>query len=245
MVIDYVDGNRLPDGGVYCAAAFVGSALKNVADSDITDKSNKFEEEAEEYFRAAEPVTHDDWLPTTRRLRESYQWRGYAKRLKGLRSELRQIVIHKLLTSFDSSPDEGPELLMKMLNRKMAIVSSSSKTASKKPKLEVVINREQSCLLKNEGGWKVSGDLIRSGNQEGTAIAGLCFKSISDSGQGDSWVINDMRIHASEKDLEIDDSEPKRIVFSVGPKFQDSPFSCLVKPPAGVDLKVAGFKQGG
>jgi len=134
---------------------------------------------------------------------------------------------------------------MKMLNRKMAIVSSSSKAASKKPKLEVVINREQSCLLKNEGGWKVSGDLIRSGNQEGTAIAGLCFKSISDSGQGDSWVINDMRIHASEKDLEIDDSEPKRIVFSVGPKFQDSPFSCLVKPPAGVDLKVAGFKQGG
>ena len=43
----------------------------------------KKKKESEEYFRAAEPVTHDDWLPTTRRLRESYQWRGYAKRLKG------------------------------------------------------------------------------------------------------------------------------------------------------------------
>ena len=245
MVIDYVDGNRLPDGGVYCAAAFVGAALKNVADSDVTDKSNKFAEESEEYFRAAEPVTHDDWLPTTRRLRESYQWRGYAKRLKGLRSELRQIVIHKLLTSFDPTPDEGPELLMKMLNRKMAIVSASSKTLSNKPKLEVVINREQSCLLKEEGGWKVSGDLIRSGNQEGTATAGLSFKSISDSGQGASWEINDISFHGRQKDLEVDDSEPKRIVFSVGAKFQDLPFSCLVKPPTGVDLKLAGFKQGG
>ena len=245
MVIDYVDGNRLSDGGVYCAAAFVGSALKNVAQSDVADKSNQFAKESEEYFRAAEPVTHDDWLPTTRRLRESYQWRGFAKRLKGLRSELRQLVIHKLLTSFDSSQDAGPELLMRMLNRKMAIVSASSKSSSKKPKLDVVIDRESSYLLEKEGGWKVSGDLIRSGNQEGTAIAGLCFKSISDSGKGDSWEINDIRYHGRQKDLEVDDSELKRIVFSVGPKFQDLPFSCLVKPPAGVDLKVAGFKQGG
>ena len=244
MVIDYVDGNRLPDGGVYCAAAFVGSALKKVAESDQTDKSNQFAKESEEYFRAAEPVTHDDWLPTTRRLRESYQWRGFAGRLKGLRSELRQLVIQKLLNSFDSSPDEGPELLMKMLNRKIAMVTTSSKSKSQKPKLDVVIDREGSYLLAKEGGWKVSGDLIRSGNQEGTAIAGLCFKSISDSGQGDPWQINEIRFHGRQKDLEVDDSEPKRIVFSVGAKFQDLPFSCLVTPPPGVDPKIAGFRQG-
>ena len=244
MVIDYVDGNRLPDGGVYCAAAFVGSALKNVPESDVTIKSNKFAKESEEYFRAAEPVTHDDWLPTTRRLRESYQWRGFAKRLKGLRSEIRQLVIHKLLLSFDSSPDEGPELLMRMLNRKMAISSAISKSSSNKPKLEVVINREKSSLLKDEGVWKVSGHLIRSGIQEGTAIAGLCFKSISDSGIGESWDINDIRFNGLEKEIELDDSESRRIVFSVGSKFQDLSFSCLVKPPAGVDPKVTGFKQG-
>ena len=64
-------------------------------------------------------MTHDDWLPTTRRLRESYQWRGFAGRLKGLRSELRQLVIQKLLNSFDSSPDEGHEKFLKMMNRKI------------------------------------------------------------------------------------------------------------------------------
>ncbi|MBM5826411.1 MAG: hypothetical protein FJ054_13915, partial [Cyanobacteria bacterium M_surface_10_m2_119] len=76
MVVDYAEGLRLQDGGSYCAVALVGSALLHTPSSEALEKTREFAGDAEEYFRAAEPVTHDDWLPTTRRLRESYDWRG-------------------------------------------------------------------------------------------------------------------------------------------------------------------------
>ena len=244
MVVDYVEGNRLSDGGSYCAAAFVGNALKKVAESDVIDLCKDSFNYAEEYFRAAEPVTHDDWLPTTRRLRESYEWRGYARRLRGLRSELRQLVIQKLLTTFEIEPNEGPELLKRMLNRGKGMIASPGDRLTKRPQLDIVLDRETSWFDKNRGGWNLQGELIRSGTREGTAIASLCFRSISDSGQGESWKIKDMQLLGSNKDLSLDDSDPRRMVFSADSKFQTLPFQCLVTPPRGVDPEMSGFRQG-
>ena len=65
MVVDYVDGNRLNDGGAYCAAAMVGNAIQHIPASAAMDAQSAVPADVEEYFRAAEPVTHDDWLPTT------------------------------------------------------------------------------------------------------------------------------------------------------------------------------------
>ena len=39
MVIDYAEGSKLSDGGSYCAAAFVGTSLNEIAASDKTELS--------------------------------------------------------------------------------------------------------------------------------------------------------------------------------------------------------------
>ncbi|MGB5133828.1 MAG: hypothetical protein WBN89_01485 [Prochlorococcaceae cyanobacterium] len=248
MVVDYVEGLRLPDGGAYCAVALVGTALAqaDVPSSKATESQTYPPQDVEEYFRAAEPVTHDDWIPTTRRLRESYDWRGSAGRLRGLRSEVRQLVVLHLLTADEPAPDAGPEMLMRMLNLGGSAAGSDPLTArGEKPRLEVRIDRGGSWYDPGRGGWSLQGELIRCGKGEGGASAGLSFRSIADSGQGESWCISDLEIQGSDRHLSLDSSDGRRIVFCSEGGFSSVPFRCMVRPPAGVDPALTGFRQGG
>jgi hypothetical protein len=245
MVVDYVDGNRLADGGSYCAVAMVGSAILHAPTSEASEKQGLLPADVEEYFRAAEPVTHDDWLPTTRRLRESYDWRGSAGRLRSLRSELRQLVIQRLLIADEEAPDRGPELLMRMLNLGRGPASSPAVQRGEKPRLEIHLDRESSWFDESRGAWSLQGELIRHGRGTGAAVAGLSFRSIADSGMGEAWRISAMELLGSDKDLSVDDSDSRRLVFSVAGGFTSLPFRCLVSPPAGVDPSLSGFRQGG
>lgn len=245
MVVDYVDGNRLADGGSYCAVALVGSALLHAPASEAAEKQALLPADVEEYFRAAEPVTHDDWLPTTRRLRESYDWRGSAGRLRSLRSELRQLVIQKLLIAEEVAPDRGPELLMRMLNLGRGRVSGPTIERGEKPRLEIHLDRESSWFDDAKGAWALQGELIRHGRGASAAVAGLSFRSIADSGMGEAWRISSMELLGSDRDLSVDDSDSRRLVFSVASGFTSLPFRCLVSPPAGVDPRLSGFRQGG
>ena len=245
MVIDYVDGNRLTDGGTYCGVALVGSALFHAPTSEVAEKQGLPPQDVEEYFRAAEPVTHDDWLPTTRRLRESYDWRGSAGRLRSLRSELRQLVIQKLLIADEVAPERGPELLMRMINLGKGRVSGPAVERGEKPRLEIHLDREISWFDESRGAWALQGELIRHGRGTSAAVAGLSFRSIADSGMGEAWRISAMEPLGSERDLSIDDSDSRRLVFSVAGSFTSLPFRCLVSPPAGVDPRLSGFRQGG
>jgi hypothetical protein len=245
MVVDYVDGNRLADGGSYCAVALVGSALLHAPASEVSEKQGLLPADVEEYFRAAEPVTHDDWLPTTRRLRESYDWRGSAGRLRSLRSELRQLVIQRLLIADDEAPDRGPELLMCMLNLGKGRVSGHAAERGEKPRLEIHLDRDSSWFDEGRGAWALQGELIRHGRGDTAAVAGLSFRSIADSGMGEAWRISSMELLGSDRDLSMDDSDSRRLVFSVAGSFTSLPFRCLVSPPAGVDPSLSGFRQGG
>ena len=245
MVIDYVEGHRLSDGGAYCAVALVGSALQHVPPTDATEGQSAILVDVEEYFRAAEPVTHDDWLPTTRRLRESYDWRGSAGRLKGLRSELRQLVIQRLLINHEPSPDEGPVLLSKMLNLAAGVSAISDLEGRERVRLEIVLDRESCCFDPSRNGWSLQGELIRYGRGEAAATAGLSFISLADSGRGEAWRISNLELMGSERNLSLDDSDASRFVFSVSSGFRTLPFRCLVSPPTGMDPTLAGFRQGG
>ena len=245
MVVDYVDGNRLADGGSYCAVALVGTALLHAPASEAADRQGLLPADVEEYFRAAEPVTHDDWLPTTRRLRESYDWRGSAGRLRSLRSELRQLVVQSLLIRDEEAPDRGPELLMRMLNLGRTKASGPVLERGEKPRLEIHIDRDSSWFDEERGAWSLQGELIRQGRGSGAAVTGLCFRSIADSGTGEPWRISAMELMGSQKDLSVDDSDSRRLVFSVAGGFSSLPFRCLVSPPAGVDPRLSGFRQGG
>jgi len=245
MVVDYVDGNRLADGGSYCAVAMVGSAILQAPTSEASEKQGLLPADVEEYFRAAEPVTHDDWLPTTRRLRESYDWRGSAGRLRSLRSELRQLVIQRLLIADDEAPDRGPELLMRMLNLGRGPASGPAVERGEKPRLEIHLDRESSWFDESRGAWSLQGELIRHGRGTPAAVAGLSFRSIADSGMGEAWRISAMELLGSDKDLSVDDSDSRRLVFSVAGGFSSLPFRCLVSPPPGVDPSLSGFRQGG
>ena len=245
MVVDYIDGNRLNDGGSYCAAALVGNALQHAPSTEETETQSAIPADVEEYFRAAEPVTHDDWIPTTRRLRESYDWRGSAGRLRGLRSELRQLVIQRLLIAEEPSPDEGPELLAKMLNLGQGCSSGVSIRTAERARLEIVLDRESCCFDPSRSGWTLQGEMIRHGKGDATATAGLSFSSLADSGRGEAWRISDLELMGSDRDLSLDDTDSRRFVFSVGSGFTTLPFRCLVKPPAGLDPTLAGFRQGG
>ena len=138
MVIDYAEGTKLSDGGSYCAAVFVGTSLNEIAESDKTDLSKENNAFAEEYFRAGEPVTHDDWLPSTRRLRKLCLERSCQHRLRGIRYELRQILIQNLLTSFIAPPDEGPEMLKRMLNLGRGVKEKKSLSKTKVPHLKLL-----------------------------------------------------------------------------------------------------------
>ncbi|MFZ4986085.1 MAG: hypothetical protein ACOYLF_11545 [Blastocatellia bacterium] len=244
MVVDYAEGLRLHDGGSYCAVALVGSALLQTPSSEALENSREFAGDAEEYFRAAEPVTHDDWLPTTRRLRESYDWRGSSGRLKGLRGEIRQLLQQQLLSDEEPAPDAGPELLMRMLSLGEG-VSPVAAARGEKSRLEVRIDREGSRFDAERGGWAVQGELVRHGRSDGPATSGLSFRSIADSGQGESWRISGLEIHGSRKNLSLDDADGRRFVFSVDSGFSAVLFRCLVSPPAGVDPALTGFRQGG
>jgi hypothetical protein len=245
MVVDYVDGNRLADGGSYCAVALVGSALLHAPASEAAERQALLPADVEEYFRAAEPVTHDDWLPTTRRLRESYDWRGSAGRLRSLRSELRQLVIQKLLIADEEAPDRGPELLIRMLNLGKGRVSGPAVERGEKPRLEIHLDRESSWFDESRGAWALQGELVRHGRGSVAAVAGLSFRSIADSGMGEAWRISSMELLGSDRDLSVDDSDQRRLVFSVAGGFTSLPFRCLVSPPAGVDPRLSGFRQGG
>jgi hypothetical protein len=245
MVIDYVDGNRLADGGSYCAVALVGSALLQAPTSEATEKQALLPGDVEEYFRAAEPVTHDDWLPTTRRLRESYDWRGSAGRLRSLRSGLRQLVIQKLLIAEEVAPDRGPEMLLRLLNLGKGRTSAPSLERSEKTRLEIHLDRESSWFDEGKGAWALQGELVRHGQGASAAVAGLSFRSIADSGMGEAWRISSMELLGSDRDLSLDDSDSRRLVFSVASGFSSLPFRCLVSPPAGIDPRLSGFRQGG
>jgi hypothetical protein len=245
MVVDYFDGNRLADGGSYCAVALVGTALLHAPESEATQKQGLLPTDVEEYFRAAEPVTHDDWLPTTRRLRESYDWRGSAGRLRSLRSELRQLVIQKLLIAEEVAPDRGPELLMRMLNLGKGRVPGPTVERGEKPRLEIHLDRECSWFDEGKGAWALQGELVRYGRGKSAAVAGLSFRSIADSGIGEAWRISSMELLGSDRDLSVDDSDSRRLVFSVASGFTSLPFRCLVSPPPGVDPRLSGFRQGG
>jgi len=245
MVVDYVDGNRLADGGTYCAVALVGYALLHAPTSEVAEKQGLLPADVEEYFRAAEPVTHDDWLPTTRRLRESYDWRGSAGRLRSLRSELRQLVIQRLLIADEEAPGRGPELLMRMLNLGKSKVSGLSAERGEKPRLEIHLDRESSWFDESRGAWALQGELIRHGCGTAAAMAGLSFRSIADSGMGEAWRIGSMELLGTDRDLSVDDSDSRRLVFSVAGSFTSLPFRCLVSPPVGVDPSLSGFRQGG
>jgi len=246
MVVDYVEGNRLQDGGAYCAVALVGTAVLQVPPSDATELQAGMHADVEEYFRAAEPVTHDDWIPTTRRLRESYDWRGSAGRLRGLRTELRQVVVQGLLSSDEPSPDAGPELLLRMLS--LGKGSSEIRTASERgqrPRLEIRLDRDGSWFDRKRGGWALQGDVIRHGAGNGAASMGLSFRSIADSGQGDPWRITSIELIGAMHNLNMDDSDSRRVVFSTDSGFSSIHFRCLVTPPQGVDPAMSGFRQGG
>ena len=245
MVIDYAEGTKLNDGGSYCAAAFVGTSLNEIAESEKTELNKENALFAEEYFRAGEPVTHDDWLPTTRRLRESYIWKGHANRLRGIRYELRQILIQNLLTSFVSRPDEGPEMLRRMLNLGRGMKQKKIQSKARNSSLEVVINRGECCFNKKVNGWRITGELVRSGDSKRSAKVHLSFQSIADSGQGEMWGISDLQIMGSDKHISYDDSDSKRFVFSAETQFSSVPFECIVKPPEGVDPEIAGFRKVG
>jgi hypothetical protein len=245
MVVDYAEGLRLQDGGSYCAVALVGSALLHAAPSEALEISQEFAADAEEYFRAAEPVTHDDWLPTTRRLRESYDWRGSAGRLRGLRAEIRQILQLRLLSNDEPAPDAGPELLMRMLSLGEGSSPVASASRGEKPRLEIRIDRQGSWFDPERGGWALHGELIRHGRGEGPVTAGLSFRSIADSGQGDAWRISGLEIHGSERNISMSNADGRRLVFSVDSGFSAVPFLCLVTPPEGVDPALTGFRQGG
>jgi len=245
MVIDYVDGNRLADGGSYCAVALVGLALVQAPASEATEKQTLLPQDVEEYFRAAEPVTHDDWLPTTRRLRESYDWRGSAGRLRSLRSGLRQLVIQKLLIAEEVAPDRGPEMLLRLLNLGKGRTSAPSLERGEKTRLEIHLDRESSWFDEEKGAWALQGELVRHGQGASAAVAGLSFRSIADSGMGEAWRISSMELLGSDRDLSLDDSDSRRLVFSVSSGFSSLPFRCLVSPPAGIDPRLSGFRQGG
>ena len=190
-------------------------------------------------------MTHDDWLPTTRRLRESYTWRGHANRLRGIRYELRQILIQNLLTSFIAPPDEGPEMLKRMINLGRGIKEKKSLSKTKSSALEVVIDRDQCSFIKKANGWRIAGELVRSGESNRTAKVHLSFQSIADSGQGEMWGISDMRLMGSEQYISYDDSDSRRFVFSAENQFSSVPFECIVKPPSGVNPEIAGFRKVG
>lgn len=245
MVVDYVDGNRLSDGGSFCGVALVGTALLHAPPSEAADRQVLLPADVEEYFRAAEPVTHDDWLPTTRRLRESYDWRGSAGRLRSLRSELRQLVIQRLLIADEATPDRGPELLMRMLNLGRVRVSNPVGERGEKPRLEIHLDRASSWFDEQKSAWSLQGELVRHGRGKAAAVAGLSFRSIADSGMGEAWRISSIELLGSERDLSVDDSDSRRLVFSVAGGFTSLPFRCLVSPPAGVDPRLSGFRQGG
>ena len=245
MVVDYIDGNRLADGATYCAVALVGCALLHAPTSEVAEKQGLLPADIEEYFRAAEPVTHDDWLPTTRRLRESYDWRGSAGRLRSLRSELRQLVIQRRLIGDEDAPGSGPELLMRMLNLGKSRVSGPAAERGEKPRLEIHLDRESSRFDESRGAWALQGELIRHGRGTAAAVAGLSFRSIADSGTGEAWRISSMELLGTDRDLSVDDSDSRRLVFSVAGSFASLPFRCLVSPPAGVDPSLSGFRQGG
>jgi len=245
MVVDYAEGLRLQDGGSYCAVALVGSALLHTPSSEALEKTREFVGDAEEYFRAAEPVTHDDWLPTTRRLRESYDWRGSAGRLRGLRAEIRQLLQLRLLSNDEPAPDAGPELLMRMLTLGDGSIPAAAAVRGEKPRLEVHVDREGSWFDTDRGGWALQGELIRHGRSDSPATVGLSFRSIADSGQGEAWRISGLEIHGSQKNLSTDETDGRRLVFSAEGSFTSVPFRCLVKPPAGVDPALTGFRQGG
>jgi hypothetical protein len=245
MVVDYAEGLRLHDGGNYCAVALVGTAMHHTPPSQALEDCKEFSADAEEYFRAAEPVTHDDWLPTTRRLRESYDWRGSSGRLRGLRGEIRQLLQIRLLSSDEPAPDAGPDLLMRMLSLGEGVSPVAAAARGEKPRLEVRVDREGSWYDRERGGWALHGELIRHGRGEGPATAGLSFRSIADSGQGECWRISGIEIHGPEENLSMDDTDGRRLVFSVDTGFTAVPFRCLVRPPQGVDPALTGFRQGG
>lgn len=245
MVVDYVEGNRLPDGGAYCAVALVGTAVLMVPESEATELLVGDHADVEEYFRAAEPVTHDDWIPTTRRLRESYDWRGSAGRLRGLRAELRQVVIKGLLSSDEPSPDAGPELLLRMLTLGSNGPVSPGVERGESPRLEIRLDREGSWFDEGRGAWALQGDVIRHGRGGGAASAGLSFRSIADSGQGESWRITSIELMGPLRDLSLDESDRRRVLFSADAGFRSLHFRCMVQPPQGVDPRMTGFRQGG
>ena len=114
-----------------------------------------------------------------------------------------------------------------------------------KSRLEVRIDREGSSFNPERGGWDVQGELVRHGRADGPATSGLSFRSIADSGQGESWRISGLEINGSRKNLSLDDADGRRFVFSVDSGFSAVPFRCLVSPPAGVNPALTGFRQGG
>jgi hypothetical protein len=136
-------------------------------------------------------------------------------------------------------------MLRRMLNLGRGMKEKKIQSKTKNSSLEVVINRDQCCYIKKVNGWRITGDLVRSGESKRSAKVHLSFQSIADSGQGEMWGISDLQIMGSDKHISYDDSDSKRFVFSAETQFSSVPFECIVKPPEGVDPEIAGFRKVG
>jgi hypothetical protein len=134
---------------------------------------------------------------------------------------------------------------MCMLNLGKGKVSGHAAERGEKPRLEIHLDRDSSWFDEGRGAWALQGELIRHGRGDTAAVAGLSFRSIADSGMGEAWRISSMELLGSDRDLSMDDSDSRRLVFSVAGSFTSLPFRCLVSPPAGVDPSLSGFRQGG
>ena len=132
-----------------------------------------------------------------------------------------------------------------MLNLGRGMKQKKIKSKAKNSSLEVVIDRRRCFFNKKTNGWRITGELVRSGDSKRSAKVHLSFQSIADSGQGEMWGISDLQIMGSDKHISYDDSDSKRFVFSAETQFSSVPFECIVKPPAGVDPEIAGFRKVG
>ena len=143
------------------------------------------------------------------------------------------------------APDRGPEMLLRLLNLGKGRTSAPSLERGEKTRLEIHLDRESSWFDEGKGAWALQGELVRHGQGASAAVAGLSFRSIADSGIGEAWRISSMELLGSDRDLSLDDSDSRRLVFSVSSGFSSLPFRCLVSPPAGIDPRLSGFRQGG
>ena len=154
-------------------------------------------------------------------------------------------MIQQLLIAEEPSPDQGPELLARMLNLGKGNSSATEIKRGERAWLEILLDRDGCFYDPARNGWSLQGELIRHGKTDSAVSAGMSFSSLADSGKGEAWRISNLELMGADTDVSLDDSDNRRLVFSAGSGFSTLPFRCLVRPPAGIDPSLAGFRQGG